>query len=383
MPLALLSLFAGAFAIGTSEFVIAGILPSVSTDLGISIPTAGLLVSLYALGVAIGGPVLAAFTGRLPRKMLVVVYLSVFIAGNMACALAPGFQLLLVARLVASLIHGAFFGAAMVTATTLVDENRRGFAISLILAGLTVSNVVGVPFGTAIGTAFGWRVTFWAVAALGVVSLATVTLLVPADGAHEGTRSSFLAELKVLTRERVYSTLLIILAQTVGQFALFTYISPILTDIAGVPLDVVPWLLLVFGVGSTIGVLIGGRLADWRLLASLNGILAAQLIVHLLMVPFVGNAWIFTLLVLLWGGTTFAFGAPVQTRILASTRDSPLLAASLVPSAFNVSIAAGAWLGGALIDGGQSYAVLPWIGVVATAVALAFAGWQWTRERPS
>jgi DHA1 family inner membrane transport protein len=282
--------------------------------------------------------------------------------------------------MVISLIHGAYFGTAMVTATKVVEESRRGFAVALILAGLTVANVVGVPLGTAIGTAFGWRMTFWAVALLGLLSLAAIALLVPRDTSHESTSGSFLAEIKVLGREPVYTSLLIIMAQTVGQFALFTYISPLLTDVSGVPLNVVPWLLLIFGVGSTLGVLLGGRLADWKLMASLTAILALQVVIHLLMLAFVGAPWIMAALVLIWGGTAFAFGSPVQTRILSNTQDAPLLAASLIPSAFNIAIAAGAWLGGALIDGGYSYAVLPWAGVIGTAIAVAVAALSWARE---
>ncbi len=383
MSPALLALFAAAFAIGTSEFVIAGILPAVSTDLGISIPTAGLLVSLYALGVAVGGPLLATFTGRYPRKLLLLIYVAIFTIGYVACALAPNYTSLLVARVLIALIHGAFFGTAMVVSTTVVDENRRGFAVALILAGLTVSNIVGVPIGTAIGTAFGWRMTFWAVAGLGVVSLAAIALLVPRDGAHEAQRGSFLAEIKVLAREPVYTSLLIILLQTVGQFALFTYISPLLTDVSGIQLDVVPWLLLIFGVGSTIGVLVGGRLADWKLMASLVGILAVQVLIYALMGLFVASPWLMAGLVLIWGSTVFAFGSPVQTRILSNTQDAPLLAASLIPSAFNVSIAFGAWLGGAMIDGGYGYASLPWIGVIGAALSAGIAMLSWMRARRS
>jgi DHA1 family inner membrane transport protein len=185
MPLALLALFAAAFAIGTSEFVIAGILPAVATDLAISIPTAGLLVSLYALGVAVGGPVLATFTGRYSRKLLLLIYVGIFTVGYVFCALAPNYASLLVARVLIALIHGAYFGTAMVVSTTVVDESRRGFAVALILSGLTVATIIGVPLGTAIGTGFGWRMTFWAVAALGVVSFALIAVLVPRDSAHE------------------------------------------------------------------------------------------------------------------------------------------------------------------------------------------------------
>jgi DHA1 family inner membrane transport protein len=184
----------------------------------------------------------------------------------------------------------------------------------------------------------------------------------------------------VLTREPVYTSIAVIIAQTVGQFALFTYISPLLTDVSGIPLDVIPWLLLIFGVGSTIGVLVGGRLADWKLMASLTGILAAQVVIYALMGAFVTAPWTMAVLVLIWGSTVFAFGSPVQTRILSNTQDAPLLAASLIPSAFNISIAAGAWIGGLLIDKGYSYDILPWIGVAGAALSVAIAFLSWMRE---
>lgn len=376
MPLWLFALFLAAFAIGSSEFVIAGILPEVATDLVISIPTAGLLVSLYALGVAVGGPLLATFTGRFPRKRLLIGYVGVFAIGYVACALAANFGLLLLARVIISLIHGAYFGTAMVLAASLIDEKRRGFAVALILSGLTVANILGVPIGTAIGQAFGWRMTFWAVALLGVVSLIAIVTLVPRDGARETGGGNLLAEVKALGREPVWTSLAIIILQTVGQFALFTYIAPVLTDVSGISSDFVPWLLLIFGLGSTVGVLAGGRLSDWKLMPSLIGILAVQIVVYGLMALFVSSAWAMTALVLLWGMTSFAFGAPVQHRILNATRDAPLLSASIIPSAFNIAIAFGAWFGGALIDGGYGYGVLPWVGVVGTIAAVAVAVWS-------
>jgi DHA1 family inner membrane transport protein len=381
MSPALLALFAAAFAIGTSEFVIAGILPAVSSDLGISIPTAGLLVSLYALGVAIGGPLLATFTGRYPKKLLLLIYVGIFIVGYAVCAVAPNYPSLLVARMVISLIHGAYFGSAMVVATTIVEPSRRGFAVALILAGLTVANIVGVPFGTAIGTAFGWRMTFWAVSGLGIVAFLLILLLVPFLRPEPAQSGSLLAEVKALWREPVLTSIAVIVVQTIGQFALFTYISPLLTTVSGIGLDFVPWLLLLFGVGSTIGVLVGGRLADWKLMASLTGILFAQIVVYALMLPFDTNPWIMGVLVLLWGSLAFAFGAPAQTRILINTRDAPLLASSLIPSSFNVAIALGAWLGGVLIDRGFGYGILPWVGVASAAGATAISAVSWARER--
>jgi DHA1 family inner membrane transport protein len=381
MTLALFALFAAAFAIGTSEFVIAGILPAVSTDLSISIPTAGYLVSVYALGVAVGGPLLATFTGRFARKRLLLAFVSIFTVGYVFCALAPNFASLLTARVVIALIHGAYFGTAMVVATSVVEENRRGFAVGLILSGLTVANIVGVPLGTAIGNSFGWRMTFWAVAALGIVSLALIAALVPADKAHAAQQGNLLAELRALAREPVATSLAVIVIQTVGQFALFTYISPLLTTVSGISLETVPWLLLAAGIGSTIGVLAGGRLADWKLMATLTGCLALQIVIYALLGVLETVPWVMAPLLLIWGATCFAFGSPAQTRILNNTRDAPTLAANLIPSAFNVSIAFGAWFGGALIDRGFSYGILPWIGCVTAVLATAISAWSWVRER--
>lgn len=378
---ALLALFSAAFAIGTSEFVIAGILPAVADDLAITIPSAALLVSLYALGVAFGGPLLATFTGRFPKKALLLVYVGVFTVGYMLCAISPSYEFLLGARLFISLIHGAYFGTAMVVATSVVAESRRGFAVSLILAGLTVANVIGVPIGTAIGTAYGWRATFAAVAGLGILSLVLIALLVPRQKLLASAKGSFLAELKVLGREPVYASLAIIVCQTLGQFALFTYISPLLTNVTGLDIGFVPWLLLLFGVGSTVGVLVGGKLADWRLMGSLTAILALQIAVYFLMVPFATTPVIMATLVLIWGALSFAFGAPAQTRILNNTRDAPTLAANLITSAFNIAMAAGAWFGGTLIEGGLSYGVLPWVGVVGSLLAVSISILSWRRER--
>ena len=381
MPLALVALFAAAFAIGTTEFVIAGILPAVAADLHISIPTAGNLVSLYALGVAVGGPMLALWTGHYSRKRLLLVYVAIFTAGHVLCALAPSYELLLASRVMIALVHGAYFGTAMILAASVVPENRRGFAASLLLAGLTIANIVGVPLGTAIGTEFHWRITFWAIGALGVIAGILILLLLPSDRPVAPARGNLRRELNALSREPVYSSLAIIILQTVGQFALFTYISPLLTDVAGIPTNTVPWLLLLFGVGSTLGVFGGGRLADWKLMPSLVAIMVVMVIIYLLMAVFSWQPIVLAILVLIWGALAFGFGAPVQVRILSNARDAPTLAANLIPSAFNVSIAGGAWFGGTLIDAGFSYAILPWIGAVSAGLAALVAIASWMKER--
>ena len=380
MPPALLALFAAAFSIGTSEFVIAGILPAVSGDLHIDIPTAGMLVSIYALGVAIGGPLLASVTGRFSRRRLLLTYVAIFTIGYVACALAPTFETLLAARAAISLIHGAYFGTAIVVASEIVEEKRRGFAISLVLSGLTVANVIGVPLGSAIGGHFGWRMTFWTVAGFGAISFILVWLLVRIGSAAAQQASRFEDQLRALRREPVISSFGIILTQTVGQFALFTYIAPLLTGVSGVPTDTVPWLLLAFGVGSTIGMLLGGRLADWKLMASQTFWLASQIVLYLLMLLFASNAWIMGGLLLLWGATVFAFAAPAQARIISSTRDAPALASSLIPSTFNVAIAAGAWLGGVQIASGLGYQSLFWPGLAGAIIATAISIYSWRLE---
>lgn len=381
MPPALFALFAAAFAIGTSEFVIAGILPAVSTDLAISIPTAGMLVSLYALGVAIGGPLLATFTGRHERKRLILTYLAVFTLAYVCCALAPGFELLLLARMLASLVHGAYFGAALVVGSSLVAENRRGLAISLILTGLTVANVLGVPLGSAIGNAYGWRITFWCVSGLGALSFALIAALVPKGAGPAPVLGNFGAELRALRREPVISSFAVIIAQTVGQFALFTYIAPLLTTVSGISNDTVPWLLLAFGLGSTIGMLLGGRMADWKLMASQTFWLGLQIVLYVLMLVFVTSPWIMGALLLLWGASVFAFAAPTQARIIAATRDAPGLAANLIPSSFNIAIAAGAWLGGVQIAAGLGYQSLVWPGLAGAIIATLISLASWRLER--
>jgi DHA1 family inner membrane transport protein len=381
MPIAIYALFAAAFAIGTSEFVIAGILPEVATDLGVTIPAAGLLVSFYAFGVAVGGPVLALFTGAAQRRMLLLAYVGIFTVGHVLCALAPDYNLLMAARIGIALIHGAYFGTAMVVATALAPPERRGTAVALLLAGLTVANIVGVPLGTAIGQNFGWRATFWGVALLGVIAFAAVWLLVPKVPGVPAAQGNVMREIRALGRRPVYMSLLVIIFATIGQFAVFTYISPLLTEISGIPAGMVPWLLLLFGVGSTIGVLVGGRLADWRLMPSLIGILAIETVVLALMGMLAFQPIVMAALVLVWGSLAFAFGSPVQARILGNTMDAPLLASTLIPSAFNVAIALGALLGGALIEAGASYGVLPWLGALGALVSTLIAVFSWRQER--
>lgn len=254
MPLPLIALFIAAFAFGTTEFVIAGVLPQVAEGLDVTVPTAGYLVSGYAIGIAVGGPVLTIATARVSRKTLLLALAIAFTIGQAACALAPDFASMLLLRFATALAHGVFFGVAMVVATSLVPEEQRGRAVALVLAGLTVSNIIGVPAGTAIGNIWGWRSTFWAMFILGLAALAAMIVLLPRrTGAARPT--GIMSEVRVLGRQQVWSSLIMMLMLMLGQFVPFTYIAPTLTEVTGLAEEFVPWVLLLVGVGSTIGVL--------------------------------------------------------------------------------------------------------------------------------
>lgn len=274
--LPLIALFIAAFAFGTTEFVIAGVLPQVADGLGVSIPTAGYLVSGYAGGIAIGGPLLTLATKAISRKALLLGLAAAFTIGQAACALAPDFASMLLLRIAVAVAHGAYFGVAMVVAVGLVRQDQRGMAVALILSGLTVSNVIGVPAGTAIGNVWGWRATFWVMCALGMVSIAAITALLPRKTGSSRQSVSFGSEVRVLARQQVWTSLILMLMLMIGQFGLFTYITPTLFEITGLDEDLVPWVLLLNGVGATIGVFLGGRLADWKLMPSLITMLFMQ-----------------------------------------------------------------------------------------------------------
>jgi DHA1 family inner membrane transport protein len=381
MPLPILALFVAAFSIGTGEFVIAGLLPDVSTDLGVSIPTAGFLITAYAVGVAVGGPVVTLLASRLSRKFTVLLLIAAFTFGQALCALAPNYPLLMIARILVSIGHGAFFGVAAIIATRLVPKEKAGSAMALLLAGVTVANILGVPGGTAIGNVLGWRATFWAVGLLGVFGFAAVFLLVPGDVPEERHSASIAAEFKVLARPAIYMSLAVIIIAMIGQFAVFTYIAPFLITVTQVPPGSVPWLLVLFGLGSTAGALIGGRLADWKLMPSLLGILLVLTLVYAIMALTSGSAIAMGVTIPIWAGLSFGFGAPIQTRVMRAAADAPNLASPLLPTAFNIGIALGASTGAAALEHGWGYVSLPWIGCAVTLVATALAVVSWSAER--
>lgn len=373
MSLPLIALFIAAFAFGTTEFVIAGVLPEVAAGLDVTIPMAGFLVSGYAIGIAIGGPVLTLLTTNVARRNLLLGLIAVFTVGQVACALAPGFSAMLVLRVLIAIAHGSFFGIAMVVAVNLVPPERRGFAVAFILSGLTVSNIIGVPIGAAIGNLLGWRATFWAMGALGLLASLAIVLWIPSTRVPPAAKGRFLAEVKALGRQQVWTSLIIMLMLIIGQMVPFTYIAPLLHEVTGLDQSVVPWVLLLNGIGSTVGVFIGGRLADWKLMPSLIAMLAVQAVVLGILYLVSPYPIPMTATIFVWGALNFAIGTPVQTRILAWTLDAPSLASSLIPSGFNVGIAIAAFAGAAMLNAGLGYRNLPLLGTGALAIATVVA----------
>ncbi|TXR48929.1 MFS transporter [Phyllobacterium endophyticum] len=372
MPLPILALAIASFCIGTTEFVIMGLLPEVATDLGVSIPSAGLLVTGYALGVVIGAPVIAIATASLPRKPVLIGLAMLFVVGNFFCAIAPNYWMLMIARVITALGHGAFFGIGSVVAASLVPRHKRASAIALMFAGLTLANILGVPAGTALGEIYGWRATFVAVVAIGIAAVAAIVFLVPpATGEQKG--SGILSEVKVLGKLQVWLAMLISALASGSLFAVFTYIKPILTDVSGISTTSVTWVLLLFGAGMTVGNVIGGKLADWKLMPTVIWTLAAVVLTHILLAEVSGMATAAVATVFLWGVLTFVIVPPLQMRVVETAEDAPNLAATLNQGAFNVGNAAGAWIGGAALTLGVSYQHLPFVGSFLAAAGLLVA----------
>lgn len=381
MPLPLIALFVAAFAFGTTEFVIAGILPEVALGLGISVPKAGYLVTGYALGIAIGGPLATLATTHVSRRKLLIALAIVFTIGQIACALAPGFSSMLMVRVAVAVAHGVFFGVAMVVAVGLVSEEKRGMAVAFVLAGLTVSNIVGVPAGAAIGNLFGWRATFWAMFALGIVATIAMIALLPRRKDPPPAPGGIAGEVRVLGRQQVWSSLILMLMLMIGQFVPYTYIAPMLQEVTGLSASTVPWVLLLNGIGATAGVFIGGKLAGWKLMPALMGLLLIQSAVLATMYAVADMALPMIAVIAVWGAVNFSIGTPIQTRILTWTADAPNLASSLIPSGFNVGIALAASIGATLLETGFGYRSLPVLGIFAMLVGVVVAALSHAAEK--
>ena len=386
MPIALLALTLSAFAIGTTEFVIVGLLPTVAADLSISIPSAGLLVSLYALGVAIGAPVLTALTGKLPRKTLLLSLMALFTAGNLLAWQAPSYETLVAARILTGLAHGVFFSIGSTIATGLVPRDKAASAIAIMFTGLTVALVTGVPLGTFIGQHFGWRETFLAVSALGVLAFIGSAIFVPRNMAHTPP-ASLRQQAKVLAEPR----LLLVYAKTAigygGSFIPFTVLAPILTDIAGFSAGAVGWVMLAYGVSVAVGNIWGGKLAD-RLgpipaLRIVFALLAGVLLLLQFTAPY---PWLALATVLLWGAVAFGNVPGLQVYVVKQAeRYAPQavdVASGLNIAAFNLGIAGAAWAGGWIVTH-LGLMHTPWIGAVVVLVALALTHYSGVLDRRS
>ncbi|MEU7644263.1 MFS transporter [Streptomyces huasconensis] len=381
MPLALLALAIGAFGIGTTEFVIMGLLPEVAGDFGVSIPTAGFLVTGYALGVVLGAPLMTVLGTKISRKRMLMLLMGLFIAGNLLSAVAPVFGVMLAGRVVASLAHGAFFGIGSVVAAELVAPEKKAGAIAMMFTGLTVANVVGVPLGTFVGQTLGWRMTFGLVAALGVIGLAGIAKLVPDLPKPEGVRLRH--ELAAFRNVQV----LLAMAMTVlgfgGVFAAVTYLAPMMTDVAGYADSSVTWLLVLFGLGMVAGNLIGGKFADRALMPLLYISLGALAVVLALFTLTAHNKIAAAVTITLIGALGFATVPPLQKRVLDQASGAPTLASAVNIGAFNLGNALSAWLGGIVIAAGLGYTAPNWVGAVLAGSALVLAILSAALERRS
>ncbi|MBP5940047.1 MFS transporter [Streptomyces acidiscabies] len=361
MPLALLALAIGAFGIGTTEFVIMGLLPDVADDLGISVPSAGHLVSAYALGVVIGAPLLAAVTARMARRKVLIGLMVLFVAGNALSAFAPGYDSLLAARFLSGLPHGAFFGVGAVVATTLVAPERKARSVSLMFLGLTIANVAGVPVATLVGQHLGWRATFLGVSLIGLVAIASLAVLIPYDREAPVPSVGLRSELSALKSLPVWLALGTTVAGFGALFSAYSYVTPMLTDSAGFAESSVTLLLALFGVGATVGNLVGGRLADHSLRRTLFGGMASLAGVLALFPVMMSAQWSAAVAVTLLGVAAFVTGSPLQMMVMEKAAAGPSLASSANQAAFNLANAGGAWIGGLALAGG--------FGVMSPAVA--------------
>ncbi|EOA03979.1 arabinose efflux permease [Herbaspirillum frisingense GSF30] len=365
----LFALAVAAFGIGTTEFVIMGLLPDVARDLGVSAPAAGMLVSGYALGVAAGAPILAILTAKWPRKQALVGLMCLFILGNVLCAVAPNYVFLMVARVVTAFCHAAFFGIGSVVAAELVSPQKRAQAVALMFTGLTVANILGVPLGTAFGHAAGWRSTFGVVTGIGVLAAIMLWAMLPRKIPMQG--GNIFQEFRSIIDTRVQLSLLTSTLASISMFSVITYIAYILLDVTGFTTQQESWVLLLFGAGITVGGLVGGKLADWKLMPVMCAVFLCIAIVLGLFSFTSHYKWPTLVTMFAWGAFAFAVVPGAQIRVLDTARGAPNLASTLNQGAFNLGNATGAWVGGLAISAGLPLTDLPLIGSVFALLGLA------------
>ncbi|MCZ9327280.1 MFS transporter [Nocardia farcinica] len=383
MPIGLVALAIGSFGIGLTEFVIMGLLPEVAADFGVTEAAAGWLISGYALSVVVGALGLTAATTRLPRKAVLLGLLGLFILGNALSALAPTYETMMAGRVVAALCHGAFFGIGAVVAASLVAPAKKAGAVAVMFTGLTVANVLGVPFGTFLGQEHGWRATFWAITAIGVLALIGIAVLVPATaGARAaGAAPGLRAELRAFTSGQVWLSLIVTVLGYGGMFGAFTYIAYTLTEVSGFAASTVPWLLVLFGLGLFVGNWAGGRLADRSLDGTLLGFVAALTVVLVVFASVAAHPVPTVAALILMGGFSFGTVPGLQTRIMHYAAGAPTLASGANIGAFNLGDALGAWAGGLAISAGLGYTSPIWVGAGITLAALAVMGFAASTAR--
>ena len=377
---ALVALAVGGFAIGTGEFAIMGILPGVASNLSVSIPTAGHLISAYALGVVVGAPVLIAFSTRLSRKATLVALMAAFAVGNALSALSPDYHWLLVTRFLSGLPHGAYFGVGAVVAGGMVEPARRTRAMAMMFAGLTISNIIGVPLSTFMGQHLGWRPVFGTVAGIGALAALSVLVAVPsARTSAAPLRMS--AELRALLRPLVWLALLTATLGGASLFTVYSYIAPMLTQVSGYTPGSVTLLLVLFGIGMTSGNVIGARLVDRALMPALYAFLALLAAVSALLILTVHNKIACAATLFVFAATTFALAPALQSRIISEAGDAPNLASGAIQAAFNVANALGAWLGGLVIAAGLGYTAPAAVASALALLGLAVAVYSGRLER--
>ncbi|WP_340682118.1 Cmx/CmrA family chloramphenicol efflux MFS transporter [Amycolatopsis coloradensis] len=375
MPLAVCVLGLSVFALGTSEFMITGLLPGMAADLNVGIPEAGLLISAFAIGMVVGAPLLAIATLRVPRRATLMALLVVFGVSHVVGALGSGYALLFATRVVSAVACAGFWAVAAATAVALVPVERRGRALAILVGGLTVANIAGVPAGTFLGQHAGWRAAFWAVTALTVVALIGVFALVP-ETQNGADKADVATELRLYRGGRFWLALGVIALAQAMIFATFSYLAPLLTEVAGLPDSWVPGVLSLFGLGALIGITVGGRLADARPFATLYGGLAVALLALVLLAISGPATPVAIFAVFLFGVAGFGVNPALNVRAFAVAGNAPTLVGASTTAAFNVGNTLGPWLGGESIDAGLGYPSVAWVSVglgVATVVALTFA----------
>ena len=381
VPLAVYILGMSIFVLGTTEFMLAGLLPTIADDLDVTIPDAGLLISAFAIGMTLGAPVMAIVTLRLPRKATLLGALAVFAAGHVVGALAPEYTTLMVTRIVSAVATGAFWAVAAVVAVRLSPSGTTARALAVLVGGLTVANVLGVPAGTWIGQELGWRAAFWALAALAVLVAAAIIAMVRVPSGGNDAAPRVRDEIRAFRTRRMWLALATTASFQAAVFAAFSYFAPLLTDVAGIPERSVPLVLALFGIGTFIGISVGGRIADRGLFMSIFGSLAALAATLIVLAVVSAHPMAAVAAVFAVGVAGFSIAPALNARIFVVAGDAPTLASAVNTSAFNVGNTIGPWAGGAVITAGWGYVAPVWVGVALTATALALAFAAWTHER--